>query len=434
MTDDLTRGYEGQDTNVTESAETVAHETGAEGTEVAVGQAGETVVITRPAPGQTVEIQAAAGQTYVLSFPPGEAQVQVQGDNFVLAFDDNGDGTPDSQVVFLDLVNVAEGAEAPTFQIAGVAIGSEVLLGQALALAGADEAPLDDVAAGPGGLGGGGSAYDDNLGSILDLLAAQGVIPPTVLQFGLIDLEDRITILDEAEGEIDLTFRTETDGGEGGVETWEGGFEDWQPDQDGCDPAEFPMQVIIGFTPADNEELVSFTLSGIPDGAAFFVGGVAVPVTDGKSPLLTPADLAAGLTLLPPEDSGDDIPLTVTATISDPDSGDTSVISGSATAIIDSVADNPYAQFDGEVADGGEGCSVDGAEGATDTEIEDFLGLSYGALDDVADDGEESNDLEDATNGSATYGAARPNAITSSVSAGNSVPKSRNIASNSGST
>src|SRR3546814_3575540 len=41
---------------------------------------------------------AAAGQTYVLSFPPGQAQVQVQGENFILGFDDNGDGTPDSQV------------------------------------------------------------------------------------------------------------------------------------------------------------------------------------------------------------------------------------------------------------------------------------------------------------------------------------------------
>ena len=38
------------------------------------------MVIARPAPGQTVEIQAAAGQTYVLSFAPGEAQVQIQGE------------------------------------------------------------------------------------------------------------------------------------------------------------------------------------------------------------------------------------------------------------------------------------------------------------------------------------------------------------------
>src|SRR3546814_6461256 len=123
---------------------------------------------------------------------------------------------------------------------------SDLLVSQALALAGQEESPLD-VAAGNDALGGGGSAYDDNLGSILDLLIAQGVIPPTALQFGLIDLEDDpVGFNDEADGTITLTFRTETDGGEGSsVTTWEGGFEDWQPDQDGCDPAAFPMQVII---------------------------------------------------------------------------------------------------------------------------------------------------------------------------------------------
>src|SRR3546814_576441 len=168
---------------------------GAEGAAAMVGQAGETVVVTRPAPGQTVEIQAAAGQTYVLSFPPGQAQVQVQGENFILGFDDNGDGTPDSQVVFLDLVTVADSGEAPTFQVAGVDIGSEVLLGQALALAGQEDVPLTDVAAGPGGLSGGASTYSDDLGSILELLVGQGVIPPTVLEFGLLELEDRIDIL-----------------------------------------------------------------------------------------------------------------------------------------------------------------------------------------------------------------------------------------------
>src|SRR3546814_8270801 len=79
--------------------------------------------------------------------------------------------------------------------------------------------------------------------------------------------------------------------------------------------------------------------------------------------------------------------LTVTATIFVPDSCDTSEISGSATAIIDSVADNPTAKFDGEVADGGEGCSPEGGVGASDTEIENFLGLASGALEEAAGEG-----------------------------------------------
>src|SRR3546814_4220755 len=61
------------------------------------------------------------------------------------------------------------------------------------------DVPLNDVAAGRGGLSGGASTYSDDLGSILVLLVGQGVIPPTVLEFGLLELEDRIDILQAEE-------------------------------------------------------------------------------------------------------------------------------------------------------------------------------------------------------------------------------------------
>ncbi|WP_340119433.1 type I secretion C-terminal target domain-containing protein [Pelagibius sp. 7325] len=203
-----------------------ARETGGEASAIVVGQAGEAIVVDRPAPGQTVEIQTVAGQTYVLNFAPGDAQVLVEGDNFVLAFDDNGDGTPDSQIVFLDLASVVEAGDAPTFQIAGNDIGADVLLGQALALAGQGEAPLDEVAAGPGAVGGGTSAYSDNLGDIINLLDAEDVIPPTELQFGLIDIDDEILLEEDdlalaaedtpPEADSVLTPAIQADGGEGG--------------------------------------------------------------------------------------------------------------------------------------------------------------------------------------------------------------------------
>ncbi|MPZ11757.1 MAG: hypothetical protein GEU89_16360, partial [Kiloniellaceae bacterium] len=66
MTDDLRGTEEIQSDN--ELSETTAPFGGAA---VAVGQAGEAIVVNRPAPGQTVEIQAAPGQTYVLNFAPG---------------------------------------------------------------------------------------------------------------------------------------------------------------------------------------------------------------------------------------------------------------------------------------------------------------------------------------------------------------------------
>src|SRR3546814_18898444 len=78
------------------------------GTEKVLGQAGEAVVVERPAPGQSIEIQATAGQTYVLNFSPEQAQVQVQDGHFILAFDDAGDGVGESRVVFLHMVTQVE--------------------------------------------------------------------------------------------------------------------------------------------------------------------------------------------------------------------------------------------------------------------------------------------------------------------------------------
>src|SRR3546814_4812514 len=79
-----------------------------EGAAALAGQAGEAIVVERPAPGQTTEIQAAAGQTFVLNFPPDQAQVQIDGSDLVLRFDDDGDGAADSRIVFRGLTELAE--------------------------------------------------------------------------------------------------------------------------------------------------------------------------------------------------------------------------------------------------------------------------------------------------------------------------------------
>src|SRR3546814_19690878 len=56
--------------------------------------------------------------------------------------------------------------------------------------------------------GGGVTEYSDNLGDAIDLLVAQGVIPPVQLEFGLIELEAEILIV---EGE-DTTPETTRSG------------------------------------------------------------------------------------------------------------------------------------------------------------------------------------------------------------------------------
>ncbi|HIC81665.1 MAG TPA: hypothetical protein EYP07_11990, partial [Kiloniellaceae bacterium] len=182
MTDDLTRGLEGQQDPSADSTE-ITYTTGREGAATVVGQAAEVVNVSRPAAGQTVEIQAAAGQTYNLDFPPAGAQVQLDGTDFILAFEDGG------QIVFSDMATVVEGGDAPTFTLAGTEVSAEVLLTQALALAGQDDATLETAAA-PDALGTGATVYVDFLGNLIDLLIAQGVIPPVELEFGLIDLEE----------------------------------------------------------------------------------------------------------------------------------------------------------------------------------------------------------------------------------------------------
>jgi len=88
--------------------------TGAEGAEQLIGQA--STMVGRPAPGETVEISAQPGQTYVLDFDPSQARALVEGDNLILVFEDGG------QIVFENLVNLAQLEDSPSIQYAGADI------------------------------------------------------------------------------------------------------------------------------------------------------------------------------------------------------------------------------------------------------------------------------------------------------------------------
>src|SRR3546814_3572241 len=61
------------------------------------------------------------------------------------------------------MVSQVEAGGAPTFEVAGVAVDTGLLLSQAVAMAGQyDQLPYDETAAGPTAAGGGGSVYSDN--------------------------------------------------------------------------------------------------------------------------------------------------------------------------------------------------------------------------------------------------------------------------------
>lgn len=178
--------------NGTDSHRTdITVETGASSA-VALGQAAapEPLVVVQPATGQTQEISLEAGQPVLLTMAAEETFIAVDGANFVLSFDGDGDGTIDSRVVFLNLVDQAGSENPPQFVIGGQVVSSGLLVAQTIALGGGDGEPIPfETAAGEVAVGGGSNVYDDNLGDAIDLLAAQGVIPPTALLFGLPDPE-----------------------------------------------------------------------------------------------------------------------------------------------------------------------------------------------------------------------------------------------------
>ncbi|MEE8189588.1 MAG: hypothetical protein V3T80_10300, partial [Kiloniellales bacterium] len=111
MTEDLTRGVAEENGSGTEISENASFIEGAGGAETLTGQAG--VVVERPAAGETLQIAAEAGESYVLNFDPSEAQAIVEGDNLILLFPDG------SKIVFVDLVVLVQQEDGPSLQYAG---------------------------------------------------------------------------------------------------------------------------------------------------------------------------------------------------------------------------------------------------------------------------------------------------------------------------
>ena len=203
----------------------------------------------RPAPGATQEYSNLAGKSFLLDFDASTAQFLVEGNNVVLGFDDDGDNIVDSRVVFLDMVDAAEGDEAPAFLIGEAEIPIAQLLAQADQLSG--NGLTIETAAGAEAVGGGGSTYGDNLGDLLNLLLAQGVIDGTALAFGVPDADAALDPIDFVEGTISIDFIsvvTEVPEGQGDVAgAFDGGFEDWQANQHQGDSTQSPMRMNVTF-------------------------------------------------------------------------------------------------------------------------------------------------------------------------------------------
>jgi len=147
----------------------------------------EAVAVVPPPAGGEVVVATVAGEVYDLRFDPRLAEVRVidadgDGDlDMVLVF---GAGTAEeARIVFLDMVEAAKSGNPPLLQSGETYFGADAVVSQAQALAG--ERPTLETAAPTGEalVGTGVTQYDDNLGTLLDLLTPQGVIPPVALTF-----------------------------------------------------------------------------------------------------------------------------------------------------------------------------------------------------------------------------------------------------------
>ncbi|WP_419901298.1 hypothetical protein [Kiloniella sp.] len=327
MTDDLTRN-DGE-----ALAETVdISVSGEAGREALVGQAAGAIEVSAPGAGEEVNVSLVKGQTATLIFDAAAATPSIVDGDFVLTFGEDG-----GRIIFLNLVEESQGADAPVLVIGGVELSAGLLIGQAQALA--DGETLETAAgAGAGPAGGGGSTYSDDLGSAIDLLNAQGVLDPTELEFGLLENgEDLPGVLT-----LNIGFETEIAGTEIDGVIYQGGFEDWDHRQDDCETTHSPMEILVT---VGGGNLASLTVAGLPDGSVFFVGN---PVNDdgtinfgnaieapGGVVILTAAQVAEGIFVLPPSNSDADMPLIFTAT----GTAGEAPVGGTFVATIDAVVD-----------------------------------------------------------------------------------------------
>lgn len=151
----------------------------AAGASVVIGQASGSEVLNRPSAGQEIFIPAGRSGSYVLGFDPGAAQVSTEGDNLVLSFGSDG-----GRLVFSDFAGAVNSGTAPSFQYGGQTVAGQSLYGQAQSLGDSSLAIEAAAGPGPGTLGSGTSSYDDNLGSVINLLSGNGVIEATAGEIG----------------------------------------------------------------------------------------------------------------------------------------------------------------------------------------------------------------------------------------------------------
>lgn len=104
----------------------------------------------------------------------------------------------------------------------------------------------------------------------------------------------------------------------------------------GYEDNQIPLDIAAGLGDLDGSETLSITISGVPNGAVLSAGEM---VSEGVW-TVSPDDLG-GLTIKPPVDSNEDFQLTVSATSTETNGGDTSTTTATIDVAVTGVADAP---------------------------------------------------------------------------------------------
>jgi len=107
-------------------------------------------------------------------------------------------------------------------------------------------------------------------------------------------------------------------------------------DAAGLEDNAIPLDIAAGLGDLDGSETLSITISGVPAGAELSAGQM---VSEGVW-TVAPEDLG-GLTITPPDDSNEDFQLTVSATSTEANGGDTSTTTATINVGVTGVADAP---------------------------------------------------------------------------------------------
>lgn len=332
------------------------------------GAAGRgTATLLVPAAGQELRFDANADSRFALGFPTDAATLERSGDDLVFSFADGG------RIV---LAGFFEGNNADLLPEFSLPEGGTVSGYDFLAALEPDLLPAAGPGAGAGAAGGGVGDYSDDPGSLIASVDRLDPLTPFFWNSAVEPTLDAEGPLDTASGT--LTFTLLPTNPDGSLASTLGGYEDNQPDQhlDPTGGSDLPLQLAVVFTPADNEELTQLTLTGFHEGTTISIGdpsfGPGSFEVTGPDQIvtLTPAQIAAGVFVRPPEDSSDDMNLSATADIRDPDSGMTNVISDTFTLVIDAVADKPGLEVAAQSAPASEETPVTVHATATFTDLD----------------------------------------------------------------